>query len=162
MKKFLITEEEKNNIRTMYESKIITEQLSLLSIAPVKIDISQGNNTKQILLKSIDPNTKKPLVLRYNIQGKYSGFDFDVQMRGIKRNKYDGSLNAEVLPDNKKVQWLLRTLMPEKLQSDDGWLFVTVTADKLNQAIDELKKNKGVIAKIDAGYGVKVLLSYAK
>jgi hypothetical protein len=164
MKRLIITEEEKNHILNMHVSSAkknyLTEQMTLLTIPAAKINITQGDNSKQILLKHTDPTTKKTLVLKYNISGSYSFFNFDVEMRNIKRNT-DGSLTAEVKPSNGMVHKTLKSLVKKDFLTPDGWLYVRIPVEKINQAIEELKQNRGSSAEIDAGNGVSVELTYS-
>jgi hypothetical protein len=71
-------------------------------------------------------------------------------------------LFLEVLPENTVVQKTLKTLVPKESVTSDGWLKVSIPPEKIDAAIQELKKNKGATGVIDAGQGVKIMLSYAK
>ena len=165
MKRFIITEEEKKNILGMYG--LINEQLSLLTINSENILFSTGITSKQIKLSGgIDPKTKKPMVLSYNIQGTYTGINFGVEMRNIKRlsNK---SLYLEVQPTNRIVRWAMRKAIPVQgeygpNQTDDQWLIIIIESDKINEAINQLKQNKGEKSVIDAGRGVNIFLTRVK
>ena len=149
--KLVINESNKN---------LISEQTTLLSINPSNILFSQGDTAKQIKLKAVDPTSKKPLVLKYNIQGEYSIFDFDVLLRNIQR-KSNGDLTAEVKPNNSSVAWTMKKLVPKDNITNDGWLYITIPSIKINQAITQLKQNKGSNAEIDAGQGVTINLTLA-
>ena len=175
-----MSEEEKNIIREQHGMRVVTEnfhkllgsklgdvkpllneQVNLLAINPANILFSSGDNTKQIKLKGIDPTTKQPLVLKYDIKGQYSFFNFDVNLRNIKRLS-NGNLSAEAQPSNPLAATAMRKLVPTENQTKDGWLLVLVPAQKINDSIAQLKKNNGGSAKIDAGQGVTITLTYAK
>jgi hypothetical protein len=177
-----LSEEEKNKIREQHtggmevnsknfnkltESKLgnikplINEQVTLLTINPKNILFSTGDTTKQIKLKGIDPKTKQPLVLKYNIKGEYSFFNFDVFLRNIKRYP-SGDLFAEAQPSNSFAAKAMKALVPKKNQTADGWLNVFVPNQKINDAINKLVVNKGAEAEIDAGQGIKINLTLAQ
>ena len=175
-----MSEEEKNIIREQHGMRVVTEnfhkllgsklgdvkpllneQVNLLSINSASILFSSGDNTKQIKLKGIDPTTKKPLVLKYNIEGQYSFFNFDINLRKITRMA-NGDLFAEAQPSNPLAVKAMKTLIKAEKFSKDGWLLVLVPAQKINDSIAQLKKNNGGSAKIDAGFGVTITLTYAK
>ena len=179
-----MSEEEKNIIREQHGMRVVTEnfhkllgsklgdvkpllneQLSLLSINSASILFSNGDNTKQIKLKGIDPTTKKPLVLKYNIKGQYPIWGkyvgFDVNLRNIKRAA-NGDLLAEAQPNNKLVANAVESFIPVENLTTDGWVKVTVPAQKINESIMQLKKNNGGSATIDAGHKITITLTYAK
>jgi hypothetical protein len=62
-----LTESDLTNLvkRVVTEQQILNEQLTLLSIPAPNISFSVGDNTKQIKLSGVDPNTKQRLVLKY-------------------------------------------------------------------------------------------------
>jgi hypothetical protein len=146
--------------KVINESNIITEQLAVLNYPLASIMFMPGDNTKQIRLKALDPKTKTYSTLKYDVKAKYSVFGFDVQMRNFKR--IGGNLFLEVLPENTVVQKTLKTLVPKESVTSDGWLKVSIPPEKIDAAIQELKQNKGANGTIDAGQGVKIILSYAK
>jgi hypothetical protein len=146
--------------KVINESNIITEQLAVLNYPLASIMFMPGDNTKQIRLKALDPKTKKYSVLNYNVKAKYGVFGFGLQMRNFKRS--NGILFVEVLPENTVVQKTLKTLIPKESVTSDGWLRVSIPPDKIDAAIQELKQNKGSNGTIDAGQGVKIILSYAQ
>ena len=175
-----MSEEEKNTIREQHGMRVVTEnfhkllgsklgdvkpllneQVNLLAINPASILFSSGDNTKQIKLKGIDPTTKQPLVLKYNIKGEYSFFNFDVNLRKITRMA-NGDLFAEAQPSNPLATKAMQTLVKADNLSKDGWLLVLVPAKKINESIMQLRQNKGGSAEIDAGKGVTITLTYAK
>ena len=184
-----MSEEEKNTIREQHGMKVVTEnfhkllgsklgdvkpllneQVNLLAINPASILFSSGDTTKQIKLKGIDPTTKQPLidpttkqplVLKYNIKGEYSFFNFDVNLRKITRLA-NGDLFAEAQPSNPLATKAMQTLVKANNLSKDGWLLVLVPAKKINESIMQLRQNNGGSAKIDAGKGVTITLTYAK
>ena len=61
-----LTESDLTNLvkRVVTEQQILNEQLTLLSIPAPNISFSVGDNTKQIKLSGVDPNTKQRLVLK--------------------------------------------------------------------------------------------------
>lgn len=136
----------------------VNEQVNLLSIPSSNIVFGSGDNSKQIKLSGVDPSTKKTLVLRYNIKAEYGFLGFDVNLRNIKRGK-NGNLYAEAQPDSWAGKKALTSLIPKQNQTPDGWLYVNIPKAKVDDAITQLKNNKGSIAKIDAGQGVKISLS---
>lgn len=140
--------------------EVISEQSTLLNINPQNIFFSAGDTSKQIKLKGVDPKTKQTLVLKYNIEGEYGIFDFDVFLRNIKRQP-NGDLTAEAKPSNNAVAWTMKKLVPKEHQTHDGWLFIRIPFVKINQAIVQLKQNQGSKAEIDAGQGVTINLSLA-
>ena len=99
--------------------------------------------------------------MKYDIKGQYSFFNFDVNLRNIKRLS-NGNLSAEAQPSNPLAATAMRKLVPTENQTKDGWLLVLVPAQKINDSIAQLKKNNGGSAKIDAGQGVTITLTYAK
>jgi hypothetical protein len=147
--------------KVINESNIITEQLAMLNYPLASILFTPGDNTKQIKLKVLtDPKKNTYSVLKYDVKAKYTFFNFDVEMRNFKRP--GGNLTLEALPNNSAVQKTMRTLVPKESLTPDGWLKVRIPPDKIQEAIEDLKKNKGSSATIDAGQGVKIILSYAK
>jgi hypothetical protein len=145
-------------ISNTLDNNLLTEQVTLLTINPQSILFSSGDTSKQIKLKGVDPKTKRPLVLKYDIKGEYSSFNFDVYLREIKRLS-NGNLYAEAQPSNRMAAWTLKKLVPKENQSEDGWLYVNVPSQKINDAINQLITNKGSTAKIDAGQGIKITLT---
>ena len=141
------------------DKKTISEQTTLLNIPSKNIGFFAGNNAKQILLKGpADPKTGKSLTLRYNISGSYKFVGFDVELRNIKRTS-DGGLRAEARPSNNMVYGLVKKFVPKENLTPDGWLYVFVDKQKIDNAIMELKNNNGSEAEIDAGNGVTIELS---
>ena len=136
----------------------INEQVTLLNIPSSNIIFGPGDNSKQIKLSGVDPNTKKTLVLRYNIEAEYGILGFDVNLRNIKRGQ-NGNLYAEAQPDSWAGKKALTSLIPKQNQTPDGWLYVGIPKSKVDAAIAQLRTNKGSTAKIDAGQGVKISLS---
>jgi hypothetical protein len=153
MKRFVITEEDRKHIMGLYE------QLALLNIEPKNIYFGSGDHTKQIKLKGVDPKTKQPLILKYNIMAKFGFANFGVNIRRIYRES-DGAIRAQVLPDNILGKNALK-LIPDKFKSADGWLNIAVPGKKIFEAISQLIKNKGTQANLDAGHGVVIKLTVA-
>ena len=162
MKKIIkLTESDLTRIvKRVIDEKMLSEQTTLLNILPQNILMTSGDNTKQIKLKAIDPKTKQNLVLKYNISGEYGMFDFNINLRNIKRQS-NGDLTAEVKLDNSTVAWTMKKLVPKDFITEDGWLTIRIPAYKINQSINQLRQNKGASAEIDAGQGVTVKLTLA-
>jgi hypothetical protein len=154
-----LTENDLTNLvkRVINEQQILNEQLLLLAQPQNTISFGPGDNTKQITLKGVDPNTKRTLFLKYNISGSYGIFGFDVELRNIRRQP-NGDLRAEAKPSNKTVHGILKGLVSKNNLTSDGWLYVKVPSVKISEAIDKLRKNKGQSAKLDAGFGVTINL----
>ena len=94
--------------------------------------------------------------LKYLISGKYSYLgSFGITMRNIKRLS-NGNLYAEVNPDNTLAYSAMIKLIPDDNLTEDKWLKVTVPNNKINSAINQLKKSSS--AEIDAGFGVSITL----
>lgn len=162
MSRLLITEEEKNSILEKYG--LVTEQVTFLSIYPnvnalrsANMGINQNSNiiylTKRGPNNTVIPNSK----FSYEVSGSYGFFSFNVKLRNIKRGA-DGSLNIEAQPSNSAVLSIMKKMVPSNNLTTDGWLKVSIPVDKLNTALDQLFKNKGSVAEIDAGNGVAIEL----
>jgi hypothetical protein len=176
MKKFIIETEEKERILGMHkeatkthylnnlsESKnILNEQLALLNVPSASIIFSSSpGNAKQIFLKGTDPKTNKTSTLKYNVEGSYGFFDFDVNLRNFKRTT-SGGLFVEAQPNNSMVQGIVSKLVPKEDLTKDGWIKSFVPKAKIDSAIALLKSNNGQSAEIDAGQGVTLNLTLAK
>jgi|LakMenE01Jun11ns_1017448.scaffolds.fasta_scaffold9912181_3 hypothetical protein len=157
-----LTESDLTNLvkRVVTEQQILNEQLTLLSIPAPNISFSVGDNTKQIKLSGVDPNTKQRLVLKYNISGSYGMFSFDVELKNLRRDSA-GNLRGEAKPTNSTVHWTLKKLVDKTHLTPEGWLYIKVDTAKINEAINMLSRNKGASAKLDAGHGVKIQLTRA-
>jgi len=153
MKRFVITDEDRKHIMGLYE------QLALLNIDPKNIYFGSGDNTKQIKLKGVNPETNQPLILKYNVMGKFGFANFGVHIRRIYRES-NGAISAQVLPDSTLGKEALK-LIPDKFKSDDGWLNIEIPGEKIFEAISQLIKNKGDQANLDAGHGVVIKLTVA-
>ena len=147
--------------KVIEEQSLLNEQLTLLSIPPVNIKFTSGDNTKQIVLKGIDPQTKRSLILKYNITGNYGIFGFDVELRNIKRLS-NGNLYAEAKPSNSNVHSILKVLVSKQNLTPDGWLYINVPSTKINEAINMLRQNEGGTAILKAGHGVTIKLTRVK
>jgi len=143
------------NFDTMYRT--LNEQFQLLSIPLAEINILPGNNDKMIKLKAFDKNSKKNLVLDYEVSAKYGLIGFDVSLRNIRRGK-GGNLLAEAMPDSWAGRKALSKLVSDEFKTGDGWLLVDIPKEKIEGAVSQLKTNKGSKAVLDAGNGVKVIL----
>jgi hypothetical protein len=173
-----ISQEEKNRILEMHKlntennhltdlselqdkKTIISEQMTLLNIPSLNIMMSSPpGNQSQILLKGVDPKTKQTSVLKYNIEGSYGMFDFDVNLRAFKRYP-DGALYVEAKPNNRMVSGIVSKLVPKGDITADGYIKNFIKKEKIDQAITLLKQNKGSECEIDAGHGVTINLTLA-
>ena len=171
-----ISQEEKNRILEMHSGKknylnsisesetgkvIVNEQMTLLNIPSLNIMMAGSpGNEQQIMLKGTDPKTKVSSVLTYNVEGKYKGIGFDVNLRNFKRNA-DGSLSVEAKPDNWVVKKAVMALIPSENLTKDGWIINKIPKAKIDSSIAILKQNKGTKASLDAGNGVIIKLTLA-
>ena len=172
MKKFILLEEEKLQIKSMYgltEAPMTppaparpTTVMDTLSVAPNKLLFQNSTNKDNtIFLSAIDgagkviPNT----TYKYKIGGSYSFFDFSVNIRNLKRDA-QGNLIGEVLPSNSMAASAMRSLIPKQNLTTDGWLMIKIPNQKLTEGIQSLKSTKGQTADIDAGQGINVTLQY--
>lgn len=147
------------------ESQMIDEAFNppLLSVlsAPSAINFyTDPKDSKKILLAQRDKSGRviPGTTHRYSIEGKYGLVGFDVKLRNVRRDKI-GNLLAEATPTGFMASKLMK-LLPSKDKTTDGWLYVKVPVQKLNDSIAQLRKNQGDKASIDAGQGVTVKLEY--
>jgi len=162
-KPLIISEDEKNIILTKYG--LITEQTSpFLSVYPstrslqtARMNINPNTNiiylTKRDLRNNVIPNTK----FSYRVSGSYGLLNFNVMLRNFTRLS-NGSLELEAQPTNNIVLGLMKKMVPKESKTADDWLKVKVPVNKLNDGLQQLIINKGSVAKIDAGAGVKIEL----
>jgi len=172
MKKFILLEEEKLQIKSMYgltEAPMTppapvrpTTVMDTLSVAPNKIVFQNSTKNNNVIFLSLRdaagkviPNSK----FKYKIGGSYGRFKFDVNIRNLKRDN-EGNLLGEVLPSNSMAAYAMRQLIPSNNLTEDNWLMIKIPNQKLTQGIQSLKSNKGQTAAIDAGQGVSVTLQY--
>lgn len=164
-KPLIISEDEKNIILAKYG--LITEQtLPFLRVFPntgvlKSAQMTIKPDTNIIYLTKRDKNNKElpNSKFSYEVKGKYGLFDFNVKLRNFTRRS-DGSLQLEVQPTNKMVLGVMKSMKgSEEFVTKDGWLGVLVPADKLNAGLQQLITNKGSVAKIDAGEGIKIVLT---
>jgi hypothetical protein len=148
--------------------RVINEQtIPILSVLakPGLLTMSNNPNSNIIFLSSRDPKNPSKIIpnstYKYKVSGSWTFFNFDVKIRNFKRNSL-GGLEAEVQPTNSKVLAAMEKMTPSKNLTKDGWLKIYVEANKVNDAINELKVNRGVSAEIDAGKGVTINLEYIK
>ena len=99
--------------------------------------------------------------MKYNVEGSYGFFDFDVNLRNFKRTT-SGGLFVEAQPNNSMVQGIVSKLVPKEDLTKDGWIKSFVPKAKIDSAIALLKANNGQSAEIDAGQGVTLNLTLAK
>lgn len=179
MKQFIIENEEKQRILGMHQEAtkkhylknlsesetgkgIVNEQLTLLNIPSTSIIFgTTPGNSKQILLRGTDPKTNKESILKYNVEGSYGMFSFDVLLRNFKRLG-DGRLYVEAQPSNSIVRGIVSKLIPTENLTKDGWIKNYIPKDKIDDAIKSLKVNQGEEVEIDAGKGVTLELSLVK
>jgi hypothetical protein len=146
------------------EKRFLVEEVNvpLLSVLanPALISMGAQNGTSIIYLTQRDskgnviPNSK----YSYQVKGKYKFIPFDVSLYNVKRER-NGDLVAMAYPKNKIVQAALDSLIKKEFKSPEGWLKVRVPNAKINDAVIKLKENKGSEAVIDAGNGVKIVLT---
>lgn len=168
MKKFILLEEEKLEIKSMYgltEAPIPVRQTTVmdtLSVAPNKLLFQNSSNNNNVIFLSVTDAAGKAIpntTYKYKIGGSYSFFDFNVNIRNLKRDA-QGNLIGEVLPSNSMAASAMRSLIPKQNLTKDGWLMIKIPNQKLTEGIQSLKSSKGQTAEIDAGQGVIVTLQY--
>lgn len=158
-KRFLVEESDQK-----IEKKFIFEQYNvpLLTVlaTPALISMGAQNGSSIIYLTQRDakgnviPNSK----YSYQVRGKY-GIKFDIALYNVSRDK-NGDLLALAWPKNKFIQGTLKTLVPDKnFDPATGYLRLRIPNAKINEAIVKLRENKGSSAEVDAGNGVKVILT---
>jgi hypothetical protein len=172
MKKFILLEEEKSEIKSMYgltEAPMTppapvrpTTVMDTLSVTPNKLLFQNSTNNNNTIFLSIRDAAGKKIpntTYKYKIGGSFIGINFNVNVRNLKRDE-QGNLTGEALPSNSSAAWLMRQAMPDDILTEDDWLKILVPNEKLNQGIQSLKSTKGQTAKIDAGQGVSITLQY--
>ena len=172
MKKFILLENEIEEIKSMYglNEAIPTTSpapaqrtvMDTLSAPPAKLVFQNSTKNDNIIFLSIRDDAGKPIpgtTYKYKIGGSYSFFDFNVNIRNLKRDA-QGNLTGEALPSNSMAASAMRSLIPSQNLTKDGWLMIKIPNQKLTQGIQSLKSTKGQKAKIDAGQGVSVTLEY--
>lgn len=127
---------------------------------PALINMGAQNGTSIIYLTQRDdkgnviPNSK----YSYQVRGKYQFIPFDIALYDVKRER-NGDLVAKAEPKNKAIKSAMDTFIPAKNKSPEGFLYVRVPNAKINDAVIKLRNNKGSEAAIDAGNGVKIVLT---
>ena len=168
MKKFILLEEEKLEIKSMYglteaPSPIRqTTVMDTLAVPSNKLIFQNSANNNNIIFLSVRDDAGKVVpntTYKYKIGGSYSFFDFNVNIRNLKRDA-QGNLIGEVLPSNSMAASAMRSLIPKQNLTKDGWLMIKIPNQKLTEGIQSLKSSKGQTAEIDAGQGVSVTLQY--
>ena len=168
MKKFILLEKEKLEIKSMYglsEAPIPVRQTTVmdtLSVSPDKILFQNSTSNNNVIFLSVRDAAGKVIpntTYKYKIGGSYSFFDFNVNIRNLKRDG-QGNLTGEALPSNSMAASAMRNLIPKENLTKDGWLMIKIPNQKLTQGIQSLKSTKGQTAEIDAGQGVSVTLQY--
>jgi len=168
MKKFMLLEEEKLEIKSMYgltEAPIPVRQTTVmdtLSVPSNKLIFQSSSNNNNIIFLSVRDDAGKVIpntTYKYKIGGSYSFFNFSVNIRNLKRDA-QGNLVGEVLPSNSMAASAMRNLIPSQNLTKDGWLMIKIPNQKLTQGIQSLKLTKGQKAEIDAGQGISVTLEY--
>ena len=133
-----------------------------MSVAPNKILFQNSSNNNNVIFLSVTDGAGKAIpntTYKYKIGGSYSFFDFNVNIRNLKRDA-QGNLIGEVLPSNSMAASAMRSLIPKQNLTKDGWLMIKIPNQKLTEGIQSLKSSKGQTAEIDAGQGVSVTLQY--
>lgn len=168
MKKFILLEEEKLEIKSMYglteaPSPIRqTTVMDTLAVPSNKLIFQNSANNNNIIFLSVRDDAGKVIpntTYKYKIGGSYSFFNFNVNIRNLKRDG-QGNLIGEALPSNSMAASAMRTLIPKENLTKDGWLMIKIPNQKLTEGIQSLKSSKGQTAEIDAGQGVSVTLQY--
>ena len=172
MKKFILLEEEKLQIKSMYgltEATMTppaparpTTVMDTLSVAPNKLLFQNSSNNNNVIFLSVTDAAGKAIpntTYKYKIGGSYSFFDFNVNIRNLKRDG-QGNLTGEALPSNSMAASAMRSLIPKQNLTKDGWLMIKIPNQKLTEGIQSLKSSKGQTAEIDAGQGVSITLQY--
>ena len=168
MKKFILLEEEKLEIKSMYgltEAPIPVRQTTVMDTLAVpsnKLIFQNSANNNNIIFLSVRDDAGKVVpntTYKYKIGGSYSFFDFNVNIRNLKRDA-QGNLIGEVLPSNSMAASAMRSLIPKQNLTKDGWLMIKIPNQKLTEGIQSLKSSKGQTAEIDAGQGVSITLQY--
>lgn len=163
--RFIITEEERKNIKSLYG--LVTEQtVPLLTVLanPALVNAT-SNGTGTIFLSQRDnkgqniPNT----TYKYSVKGVYDpgllpDVSFDVILRNVRRDTR-GTLFGEAQPSGGMMKSIMKKLIPKDSLTSDGWMKFEVPQDKLNAGLQSLAGNKGKNATIDAGSGVKIKLA---
>ena len=136
-----------------------------LNQPPANLVIQNSTNHNNIIfLSARDPRNPAKLLpnstYKFQIGGKYKVFNFDVNLRNLKREK-NGDLTGEAQPTNSVVQTAMMQFDKIKQNATpDGWLKIKIPVAKLNEGIAMLKKNPQSQATMDAGFGVNVTLNY--
>ena len=168
MKKFILLEEEKLEIKSMYgltEAPIPVRQTTVMDTLAVpsnKLIFQNSANNNNIIFLSVrddDGQVVPNTTYKYKIGGSYSFFDFNVNIRNLKRDG-QGNLIGEALPSNSMAASAMRSLIPKQNLTKDGWLMIKIPNQKLTEGIQSLKSSKGQTAEIDAGQGVSITLQY--
>lgn len=169
MKKFILLENEIEEIKSMYGLSEATPApvaqrtvMDTLSVPPAKLIFQNSSNNNNIIFLSVRDDAGKVIpgtTYKYKIGGSYSFFDFNVNIRNLKRDA-QGNLIGEALPSNSMAAGAMRSLIPSQNLTKDGWLMIKIPNQKLTQGIQSLKSTKGQKAEIDAGQGVSVTLEY--
>ena len=168
MKKFILLEEEKLEIKSMYglteaPSPIRqTTVMDTLAVPSNKLIFQNSANNNNIIFLSVRDDAGKVVpntTYKYKIGGSYSFFDFNVNIRNLKRDG-QGNLIGEALPSNSMAASAMRSLIPKQNLTKDGWLMIKIPNQKLTEGIQSLKSSKGQTAEIDAGQGVSITLQY--
>jgi hypothetical protein len=172
MKKFILLEEEKLEIKSMYgltEAPMSppaparpTTVMDTLAVPSNKLMFQNSTNKDNTIFLSVRDDAGKIIpntTYKYKIGGSYGMFSFNVNIRNLKRDN-QGNLLGEVLPSNSFAASAMRNLIPSQNLTKDGWLTIKIPNQKLTQGIQSLKSSKGQKAEIDAGQGVSVTLEY--
>jgi hypothetical protein len=139
-----------------------TTVMDTLSVPSNKLLFQNSTNNNNIIFLSVRDDAGKVIpntTYKYKIGGSYSFFDFNVNIRNLKRDD-KGNLIGEALPSNSMAASAMRSLIPKQNLTTDGWLMIKIPNQKLTEGIQSLKSTKGQTAEIDAGQGVKVSLQY--
>lgn len=141
---------------------LFEEPVPLLSVLanPATINMGAQNGSSIIYLTQRDAkgNVIPDSKYSYQVRGKYKFIPFDITLFNVKRER-NGDLTALANPKNKAIKAAMDTFIPAKNKSPEGYLYVRVPNAKINEAVIKLRDNKGSKAEIDAGNGVKIILT---
>jgi hypothetical protein len=159
------------NISRIKEMMLEQKSMGFISIFPTVDTLTKKtqlgwnpiggtNNTNIIYLtrrgkdgKEI-PNSK----FSYKLSGSKGLFDFNIVLRNVTRNVTTGDLIGEVLPKSSVIASIMKNLVPKDSLTEDGWMYIKVPVDKLNDALTQLYKNRGSKAQIEVEEGITINL----
>lgn len=139
-----------------------TTVMDTLTVPSDKLIFQNSTNNNNIIFLSVRDDAGKVIpntTYKYKIGGSYSSFDFNVNIRNLKKDGQE-NLTGEALPSNSMAAYAMKRLIPKEHLTKDGWLMIKIPKQKLTEGIQSLKSSKGQTAEIDAGQGVSITLQY--